>query len=244
LRLLSVLALLCAVSAVPSSAFAEPREEYLERLAYICELDCVQPRELVRSARKQARSSDTEVSAILDVFEVSEFNGKYLLHSGSAPIGVGFAGFGNDFLGQRTPRSFRPVLNPNIVVIEMDRETFFDILNVPMPGEPITDGSGQPLIDEAGNIVVSKDRIRKFSKPTLGKLRSAFRNRRIVVRGNLRLEIPFVGARRDFRRKKVFIEVNDADEIALLPRYDRDGNIRLDSLPWSDPRAEGASAGR
>lgn len=214
-----------------SSEPIETREQYFDRLRYVCEADCMQPRELLRTARRNGRGATEDVAGILDVLSVSEWNGKYLLHTGSVNRNDAgeFVWWGTNRVGQMTPFSFRPVFDPDIVVVELDRQTFFDILRVPVPG---TGRSGEPVIDEDGNIIVSQDRFAKFSKPTLRKLRSAFRNRRIAVRGTPRLDVPFTGGRRDFRRKKLFIEVNNVDNLVLLPRFDKDGNPRPEDLPW------------
>ena len=81
-----------------------------------------------------------------------------------------------------------------------------------------------------GGIVVEGERDQEFVEPTLGTLRTYFRNRRVVVRGQPRLETVFIGARRDFRRKQVTLEVGSADNLVLLPRYDENGDpVMLDS---------------
>lgn len=213
------------------AALDETREEYFDRLRYVCEADCMQPRTLLRTARKNGRGASDDIAGVLDVLSVSEWNGKYLLHTGSVnrTDAGDFMLQGVNRVGQLTPFSFRPVFDPDIIVVELDRQTFFDLLNVPVPG---TGRSGAPVIDEDGNIIVSQDRFAKFSKPTLRNLRSAFRNRRIVVRGAPRLEVTFNGGVRDFRRKKLFIEVNDPEDLVLLPRFDKDGNPRREDLPW------------
>jgi len=239
----SLLLIGLAVAATPANAEtrtsadapSETREEYLDRLRFVCEADCMEPRDLLRTARrvarKEGRVGSDEMAGILDIFSVTEWNGKYLLHAGA--LG-GFDDFGFPFpgsnrIGRLTPFSVRPVTSPGVIVVELDRQTFFDLLNVPLPGKG---RSGEPVIDEDGNIIVSKDRFAKLSKPTLRKLRSVFRNRRIAVRGSPRLEVTFVGARRNFRRKKLFLEVSDPGNIVLLPRYDKDGNPRPEDLPW------------
>lgn len=209
----SCLAILCASH--PAAGQAETYQQYLQRLDEICSTECLQPRDVLRTVRKREADERTstpqlDVAAILDIASVAQWNGKFLLLADTTNLA--------DFnaLGQRTPGRFRPVTQPNQIVVEMDRETFFDLLNLPMPGD-------EPAIDEAGNIIVSQDRFRNFSEPTLAKLRTMFRNRRIVVRGEPRLEVPFIGGRRTFREKKVFLQLESPDDLVILPRYDREG---------------------
>jgi hypothetical protein len=229
MRLLVVVASVCALLTIPLAARAETAptlpaeayEDYLDRLRYVCEVDCLPRRELLRTARKRGRGASHEMAGILDIGFVSEWNGKYLLHAGGVQNVDGRLGL--------TPMSFRPITAPEAVVVELDRQTFFDLLNVPLPG---TGRSGPPVIDENGNIIVSRDRYAKFSRPTIRRLRAAFRDRRIVVRGMPRLEEVFVGGRLDYRRKKLFLTVDDPDNIVLLPRYDAQGNMRAEDLPW------------
>lgn len=200
-------------------ASAETRETYLERLKDICAAECMEPRDLLRTARKRERNAEQDVAAVIDVAEVTLWNGKYMLHSSLADRAFDTA------LGSHTPLLSRPVLGPNAIVIEMDEATFFDLLNVPTPQEQAA-MNAQARKD--GGIIVERDRTRNFTKPTLGNLRSMFRNRRIVVRGQPRLEAAFVGARRDYRRQKLFIEVDGASDLAFLPRYDKNGEPIFD----------------
>jgi hypothetical protein len=159
------------------------------------------------------------VALIIDVGEVTMWNGMYMLHGNQADT------ISNPALGSRTPMQHRPVTAPNTIVIELDEDTFFALLEIPTPSEQAA------MLDEVGSgdgILVDRDRRRNYTRPTLGQLRSTFRNRRIVVRGQPRLEVAFVGARRDFRRKKLFVEVDNADHLAFLPRYDKDGEPIFD----------------
>jgi hypothetical protein len=214
-------------------AAAGTREAYLESLRMICAPGCKGPRDLLRSARKEGRGADQDVAAMIDVADVSIWNGKYLLHSSLADQAF------NNALGGRTPLFAPPITSPNTIVVEMDEATFFNLLNVPTPEEQ---AAMQAEAERSGGIVVERDRRRNLTKPTLATLRSAFRNRRIVVRGQPRLEVPLVGARRDFRRKKLFIELNDAGDLAFLPRYDRNGEPVFDG-PLEGLRAAYGVAG-
>ncbi|WP_143736700.1 hypothetical protein [Erythrobacter dokdonensis] len=209
------------VAALPVSlpAAAETREAYLESLRMICAPGCKGPRDLLRSARKEGRGGDQDIAGIIDVADVSMWNGKYMLHSD-----IPDALFGPR-AGSQTPLSLQPLTEPNIIVIEMDEATFFNLLNVPTPQEQ---AAMQAESERNGGIVVERDRRRNLTKPTLATLRTMFRNRRVVVRGKPRLEAVFVGARRDFRRKKLFIELDDAGDLAFLPRYDRNGEPIFD----------------
>ena len=214
-------------------AAAGTRDAYLESLRMICAKGCMEPRELLRSTRKQGRAADQDVAAIIDVADISMWNGKYLLHSGIADQAF------NTGLGGRTPLFSPPITSPNTIVVEMDEATLFNLLNLPTPQEQ---AAMQAEAERSGGIVVERDRRRNLTRPTLATLRSAFRNRRIVVRGQSRLEVAFVGSRRDFRRPKLFIELDDAGDLAFLPRYDRSGEPIFDGPLEGLREAYGASA--
>ena len=63
------------------------------------------------------------------------------------------------------------------------------------------------------------------------------------MRGTPRLEAVFVGARVDHRRPKLFVAVDNAAKLALLPRYDEKGEPIFDG-PLESLRADyGAEAG-
>jgi len=204
---------------IPNPVSAEARESYLERLRMICEPGCLGPRDLLRSVRKRGGGADQDVAAVINVAAVSVWNGKYMLHSGQGDQAFDTA------LGSQTPLQSRPVTGPDTVVVEMDEATFFDLLNVPTPQEQ---AAMRAKAGREGGIIVERDRSRNFTKPTLNSLRSMFRNRSIVVRGQPRLEAVFVGARKDYRRKKVFIALDGASDLVFLPRYDRNGEPILD----------------
>jgi len=172
---------------------------------------------------------------VLPIGFVSRWNGKFLLVAGQDPV---------DFnrVGRRTPLTYRPVLRPNEIVVEMEPDVFFDLLNVPVPGSV---PRGESYVDENGDIVVARDRMRHFSKPTLRKLRSMFRNRVIAVRGQPRLEVAFRGGVRDRRRKKLFIELTSAEDLVILPRFGKDGEAIVDGEFELEQTVEaGNSAGR
>ncbi|MEM1289839.1 MAG: hypothetical protein AAGH60_15940, partial [Pseudomonadota bacterium] len=185
---------LVASLAWSAPASAENREEYLERLGEICSVECMIPRDLVRAARKRDKDDSSDMAVMMDIFDVTRWNDKYLLYANA---------WTNFLAAPRTPLSLRPELIPDSIVIELDEPTFFDILDVPAPGNA---ASGEPYIDREGNIIVRRDRDMHFSRPTLRKLRSMFRNRRVLARGVPRLVIGFVGGRRDFKNKKVFLQ--------------------------------------
>lgn len=111
----------------------------------------------------------------------------------------------------------------NNINIEMDEQTLFDLLNLPQVSQ-----EPDARADPGSGIIVDGDRDRKFVKPSLATLRAAFRNRRIVVRGMPRLDVVFAGGRRDRKNKQLTLILRSADDLALLPRYDGDGNPILD----------------
>lgn len=226
-----------AFSATPASA--ETYEEYLSRLRVVCEVDCKEPRDFRRSARKRDSGDESDMAVIMDVLSVQRVGNAYQLLSmdleynpleerailGSAGINTSSSnGIGG------LPGARRIGSNPDLIIIEMDDQTFFDILNV---SEPLVEGAKQAREEgadgEEAGIVVEGDRDRELIEPSLATLRSYFRNRRIVVRGQPRLEPVLVGARRDFRRKQVTLVLDDADEIVLLPRYDENGEPVIDT---------------
>jgi len=213
------LALVLIALVLPLSTSAETRKAYLERLSEICSVGCLQPKDLLSAVRKQKSKAGADVAVIMDVRSVSLWNGKYLLHS-DAP-----AENSSDALGIGAPPSRRPISRPETIVVEMDEDIFFDFLN-------LNDQSGQDvrqaIVSEESEIVVEGERDRDFEGPSFAALREALRNRRIVVRGKRRLEVAFVGARKDFRRKKLFIELDDSEDLAMLPRYNKQGEPIFD----------------
>ena len=206
--------------ALPASS--ETRQAYLARLQTICEAQCLQPRELLRTARQRRPSERGEMAGIIDIGYVSKRDTKYLLHQ-QAPnlLDMSELDFGMPQQGQS------PIVNLNAIVIEIDEQTVLDLLNTPIavanPGANPGTGAGADA-----DIVVEGDRERERAKPSLEALEAMFRNRRIVVRGEPRLDVAFVGARRDRRRKMLTLVLDNADNVVLLPRYDSDGNPVLD----------------
>lgn len=213
----------------PSGVSAETYQEYLARLRDICAVECLEPKQFQRAARKRDADDANDMAVIMDVAEVRQAGDKFELHNlviesnalveqsilGSAGIDTSF-GTGVGGLSRNRPVG----RNPNVVVIELDEATFLDILNLAAPPDAaaVSESEGE------GGIVVDGDREREIREATLPNLRSYFRNRRIVVRGTPRLTPVWVGGRLDYRRKQVTLMVDSADEIALLPEYDADGN--------------------
>ena len=150
-------------------------------------------------------------------------------------------------MGSRTPRDqFKPVLLPNTVVIEVDRDTFFELLNAPYEANKDREDS-----ESEGEIVVTGRLERAFDMPTLKAFRAMFHKRQIVVRGEPRLEIAWNGGRRDYRNKKLFIEIANADDLVVLPRYTKEGEpifdgplagLREDYQPTSASVVTGSNA--
>jgi hypothetical protein len=83
---------------------------------------------------------------------------------------------------------------------------------------------------EAGDedIVVEGDAPAKKVKPTLSSLSGLLLNRRVVVRGSPRLTAVWKGGRLDYRNKQVTLEVDNVEDLVLLPRFDEDGEAIVD----------------
>jgi hypothetical protein len=199
-------------------ASSETRENYLSRLRAICEGGCLQPRELLRTARQRRPSATGEMAGIIDIAYVSQRNDKFLLHEQEPnPLDMSELDFGMPQLEQS------PQVNVNRIVVELDEQTVRDLLGT--PSAVVAPGRGET---EDGEIIVEGDRDSKVVRPSLEALENMFRNRRIVVRGSPRLDVGFVGARRDRRRKMLTIIPSNADDLILLPRYGDDGEAILD----------------
>ena len=225
--ILAVMGFVAVSLTAPAPASAETYQEYLARLRQVCSVDCLQPRDFQRAARRRGSDSDADMALIMDVVAVRRVDDHFELLSmdmqgnpleelavlGSAGINTSsHSGIGG------LPSARRSGTHPNLIIIEIDEQTLYDILNV---AAPLVEGTIK--YDDDAEIIVEADRERRVAEPSLQTLRSYFRNRRVVVRGQPKLEAVFIGARRDFRRKQVTLVVDDADEIVLLPRYDEDG---------------------
>lgn len=213
---------------MPTSANAETYPEYLDRLRDICSVECLQPKPFQRAARKRGGKPQEDMAVIMDVVDVRQVGDKYELHNISVELDallqreiLGSAGVDTSFgsgVGGRT-RNRATGRSPNVIIVEIDRETFGDIINTGALLAPAFEHD-----EEEDGIVVEADREREVLKPTFARVKSYFRNRRVVVRGQTRLTPVWVGARLDRRRKQVTLELDNADDIALLPEYDDDGN--------------------
>ena len=217
----------------PSSAKAESYQQYLERLRDICSVECLEPRRFQIAARKRSSEAVDDMALVMDVVEVRASGDKFELHNiisdSSALVELDLlasAGIDTSFgsgVGGRT-RNRVAGRSPEVVVIELDKATFTDILNTknllaPQTGRAASE-SGE---SEGKGIVVERDGETKMVEASLPRLRSYFRNRRVVVRGQPRLTPVYVGARLDRRRKQVTLIVDNAEDIALLPVYDENG---------------------
>ena len=214
--------LLVSMLALPHPvAASESREAYLERMRAICEPGCMQPKELLRTARKLPAGEAPELAAIIDIADVAQPGDKYVLLQRMPNLyDMTELDFGMPHLDQSN------ISDRNNIRIEMDAQTLFDILNLPQAkGTAAASGSGLAGGDD---ILVEGDRDRDFVRPSLMSLRAMFRNRRIVVRGTPRLDVIFAGARRDRRHKQVTLVLESADNLVLLPRYDDKGEPILD----------------
>lgn len=232
---LSVAAASALTLLAPTPAKAESYQEYLDRLRDICAVECLQPRRFQIAARKRSSTASEDMALIMDVAEVRQAGDKFELHNisvdSSALVELELfrsAGIDTSFrsgVGGRTrDRVNGP--SPEVVVIEIDKSTFLDILNTGAllagPDTAIDKGTGQ-----GGDIVVEGDGDKRFVEPSLPRLRSYFRNRRVVVRGQPRLTPVWVGARLDRRRKQVTLVIDNAEDIALLPIFDEDGEAQV-----------------
>ncbi|MEL6531353.1 MAG: hypothetical protein AAFQ27_15450 [Pseudomonadota bacterium] len=219
-----------------ASASAETREEYLARLKEICSVDCMQPRQFQRTARKRSKSNQQDMAVIMDVayvrragdkfellninVETSHFDDLFNLEAAGIDVS-GSTGVG------ALPRGRQGGRHPNLIAIEMDAQSLAELLNPPTPLR-----QDEAAADRDAEIVVEDEVEREMKPPTLATLRNLLVNRRIVVRGKPQLNVVLVGARRDFLRKQVSLQVANGDDLVLLPRYDKDGNPRPEDLPW------------
>ncbi|WP_108788045.1 hypothetical protein [Erythrobacter sp. Alg231-14] len=228
-----ILACICALGLpVEPRVSAEPYDQYLDRLRDICSVECLPPRQFRRTARARSTDDESDLAVIMDVVAVRRAGNNFQLLSispdGSALVNQALLGSAGVNVSGSTgigglPRGDSGGSHPDLIVIEMDAETLFSILN---PSTPAASGSADlPESDGNGDdeIVVEGDVEREAVEPSLSALRSYFRNRRVVVRGQLRLRPVLIGARRDFRRKQVTVEVDNADDVAVLPLFNDDG---------------------
>lgn len=217
---------------VPSPAQSETYQEYLERLRAVCSVECMQPRDFQRAARRRDRDDISDMALIMDVVEVRRIGDRYQLLSrepGSSALVeqnvLGSAGIdtsGSTGIGG-LPRGRRGGTHPNLIIIELDEPTVREILGIVSVPESDTEIEGSRVNDDRDDILVEGDPQEEVELPSLGNLRTHFRNRRVVVRGQPRLEAVFIGARRDFRRKQVTLEVDSADDFVFLPEYNDEG---------------------
>jgi hypothetical protein len=221
--------------AAPTEVQAESYQQYLERLRDICSVDCLQPRRFQIAARKRSSNAVDDMAVIMDVVEVRQAGDKFELHNiaqdtsalvelellASAGIDTSFR---NGIGGRTRNRVSGP--SPQVVVIEIDKSTFTDILNT---GALLANADPEGATDpgQGGDILVEGDGERRLVEPSLPRLRSYFRNRRVVVRGQPRLTPVWVGARLDRRRKQVTLVLDDAQDIALLPIYNEKGEAQV-----------------
>ena len=209
-------ALLAMLAQPQPAAASETREAYLDRMRAVCEAGCLQPKQLLRTARKLPPGETPEMAAVIDIGDVAVRGDKYLLMQMTPNLyDMTELDFGMPHLDQS------PISDRNNILIEMDAQTLFDLLNLPQETGPSPSGiAGR---EGGAGIVVDGDPDRKFVKPSLAAIKAMFRNRRIVVRGTPRLEVLFAGARRDRRLKQLTLMLANADDLVLLPRYDGDG---------------------
>ncbi|MEL7189631.1 MAG: hypothetical protein AAGK17_08790 [Pseudomonadota bacterium] len=237
------LAAVASASSTPiSSSNPETYEGYLARLKEICEVECLQPRDFQRKARKLGKKNKDDMAVIMDVAYVTRDGPIFQLHNldrentyfedlqllGSAGLNTSSRnGIGG------LPRGSSNPIHPNLVIIEIDEATVREMLGlqaVDEAGEGGDQRSSSEKPDE--DIVVEGEADKKQVKPSQIDFRSLMRGRRVVVRGTPRLKAVWIGARLDRRRKQVTLELRDADDLVLLPRYDGNGKPLKEDLAF------------
>lgn len=224
LRLLVSCSGLAVMIALPVPAFSESRESYLARLRDVCAPGCLPPREALRNARRRPASEEGDIAAILDIRAVSREGGTFRLHTEEKAEADYFDMQQFDF-GMPEFRSI-PLTSVNDITVEMDGETLADLIALLPPSR--RKALEAPKAAEGADILVEGERGERAVRPTLSQLRALLRGRRVVVRGQPVLTPALVGARRDFRRKRLTIELGNADDLVILPRYDEDGRAIVD----------------
>ncbi len=235
---------LVAVSSVSpvSASQGETYDSYLARLKDICEVECLQPRDFQRKARKQGSKYKGDMAIIMDVAYVTRDGPTYQLHNldrensyfddlqllGSAGINTSSRnGIGGLPRGRSNP------VHPDLIVIEMDEAAVRELLGLQRVPDGESNISKVRIGSRTGDgIIVEGETTKDGKKASRIDFRSLMRGRRVVVRGKPRLEAVWIGARLDQRRKQVTLELRDADDLVLLPRYDDDGKPLKEDLAW------------
>lgn len=223
---------LAALLALPASAPAqstpegalETRESYLARLRDVCAPGCQQPRDALRSARRQGGRRTGDIAAILDIRNVSRDGDRVRLHT-MAEVNADYFDMQQFDFGMPQTDS-RPLASANDIIVALDAEAVADLFAFPAVSESAK--GGEVAAGAEGDIVVEGQRARKTRRPTLAEITNLLRGRRVAVRGQAVLTPVFVGARRDFRRKRLTIELASAEDLVILPRYDDNGEPILD----------------
>ncbi|MEE4316382.1 MAG: hypothetical protein V2I74_05305, partial [Erythrobacter sp.] len=110
------------VSPAAPAAASENREAYLERMRAICEVGCLQPRQLLRTARKLPPGEAPDMAVVIDIGDVAVRGDKYLLLQQSPNLyDMTELDFGMPHLDQS------PISDRNNILIEMDERTLFDL---------------------------------------------------------------------------------------------------------------------
>ena len=238
----SLFATALSVAFVPANAnLYENRNVYLEQIKDVCSVECLKPREFRKKARKQASKDNADLAVMMDVRSIRRDGDKFVLLSldltrsdletlavlGAAGIDTsGRTGVGG------LPRGDQAGTHPDMIVIEIDAQAVTDLLRA--PAAPVALKSEEGL---NGDIIVESQTERQVDRSMLAGLKTALINRRIVVRGSPRLQPTWVGGRLDYRNKQVTLEVDNADDLVMLPRYDEDGQPIFDG-PLASLRAD------
>lgn len=205
---------------MPAPAFSESRDAYLTRLRSVCENGCLQPRQLLRTARKRGSGTQGELAGILDIRHVSRTGGKFYLHT-SAPERLDRWDFPFEFGMSEYKQN--AITNTGDIRVEIDKQTMMDLLH-----EPSATEVGAPAVEAGADIVVEGLGPRESRRPGLQELHARFFARRIIIRGRPRLETVMVGGKLDRHRRQLTLQLRDADDLVVLPRFDEDGRAVFD----------------
>lgn len=131
--------------------------------------------------------------------------------------------------------SERPVTSTSDIVVEIDKDILIDLFQIKNPSDEAAARTdiGQPDSD----IVVEGKREAKAPHVTLKQVRELLAERRIVVRGKPRLTVMNRSVHSDHRRKQLTLLLASANDLVVLPSYDKDGNPIFDG-PLAGLRAE------
>ncbi len=200
MRLFALSAAASMVAAMPVQA--ESLAFYVQRIDDICAINCLAPFELKQDVRELKEGEESERAATLYTAVVREFPDRYELH----------------LVDQFTP---------DCIVIEMEEEVLYDLLNPPLDYGANT--SADAPAPQAGGILVRGKRRSEIIEPSLEAAEALFLKRRVIVRGPARAQPLIAGIGRRRRESlQVRIVLGNADDIVILPNQTRDGKPIFD----------------